>query len=450
MHILALGLNHQSAPVELRELLALGDEQLPDALAAIRAETREAVIVATCNRTEVYAVTAHTGSGARALRRFLAARTTGLEAGALDAHLYEHVDEAAVRHLLRVAAGLDSLVIGEPQILGQVRDALAAARAAGAVGPILSSLFRAALAAGKEARATTGIARHTASIGHAAIELARRELGGLAGRSVLVIGAGKMATLTARALLAATPKDAPPPTVTIVNRTATHAAELAATLGGTARPFTALGEALAACDVAIASTGAPTPVLTRDLLAPVLPRRNGRLLLLLDIAVPRDVESAVATLPGVRLYDIDDLRETVTAGLAARSGEIEKVEAVLERHTASFWAWHTARAVAPTVTALRARAETIRVAELAKTLGRLGHLSERDRNAVAALSVAITNKLLHEPTMRLKHPEDGSDFVRAAHELFGLVPADQPDAAATPQPAVERSATESVDDAAAW
>jgi glutamyl-tRNA reductase len=208
--------------------------------------------------------------------------------------------------------------------------------------------------------------------------------------------------------------------VTIVNRAGERAEALAARLGGRARPYAELGAALAECDIAIAATGAPEPVVTAELLAPALAGRQGRPLLLLDIAVPRDVAPEVAALPGVTLRNIDDLQGTVAKGLAARAAEIGKVEALLARHAAAFWEWHQAREVAPTIAALREKAEAIRAAELARALGRLGHLDERDRNAVAALSVAIANKLLHEPTMRLKRPEDGSDFVRAATELFGL------------------------------
>lgn len=443
MHILALGLNHRTAPVTLRERFALEGERLAAALAAARAETREAAILSTCNRTEIYAVTAHVESGLRALRRLLTAQASGptdcLDPAALAPYLYELVDADAAAHLLRVAAGLDSLILGEPQILGQVRGALAAAQAAGSVGPVLTRLYHTALAAGKEARATTGIARNAASIGHAAIELARATCGGLAGREVLVLGAGKMAALTAGALVAAAAKEAPA-VLTIVNRTPERAAELAARLGGRARPFAELPDALAAADVAIAATGAPEPVVTPELLAPVLARRGGRPLLLLDIAVPRDVAPAVGALPGVTLRDIDDLQGTVAAGLAARRDEVAAVEALLDRHAASFFEWQRARDVAPTITALRAKAEAIREAELARALSRLGHLDERDRNTVAALSVAIANKLLHEPTMRLKHAGDGGDYARAAAELFGLARDDAP--AGPPTPLPERDAVE--------
>lgn len=425
MHILTLGLNHRTAPVAVRERVALGGERLVAALAAARGETREAVVLATCNRTEIYAVTAHIETGLKALRRVLGSLADAEERAkriALEPYLYEHTDAAAVRHLLRVAAGLDSLVVGEPQVLGQVRDAYEAALAAGTTGPVLSQLFRTALSAGKEARTVTEIARGAASISHAAVELARAEcaLHGqeLRGRAVLVLGAGRMAELAATALIGHGAR------VTIVNRTAERAVALATQLGGapiaTTLPYTRLREALAACDIVIASTGAPEPIITAGLLRPTLAERAGRPLLLLDIAVPRDIDPAAGALSGARLYNIDDLQETVAAGLAARSAEIGKVETLLSRHAADFWDWHRARVVVPTIAALREKVEAIRAAELAKALGRLGHLDERDRNAVAALSVAIANKLLHEPMLRLKHPIDGSDFVHAVTELFGL------------------------------
>lgn len=413
MHLLAIGLNHHSAPVEIRERLALGGERLPAQLAALRDETQEAVILATCNRTELYAVTAHLASGLRATRRLLANQLHA--PAALDHHLYECRDEGAVRQLLRVAAGLDSLILGEPQILGQVRDAVLAARQAGTSGPVLDRLFETALAAGKEARTVTGIARGAASIGHAAIEVARRELGGLGGRAVLVIGAGKMATLAARALLAAAAEGGAPSSLVILNRSPERATALASELGGTGRSLLALPEEVSRCDVIIASTGSSTPLITTRLVA----RRGGRPLLILDLAVPRDVEPGVAALPGITLRNIDDLRDTVAAGVASRGGEVAHVELLLERYAARFWVWQKARAAVPTIAALQARATAIRDEELSKTLGRLGHLNERDRNAVCALAVAVTNKLLHAPLTRLKQPA-GAEFAHAARELFGL------------------------------
>lgn len=433
MHLLTVGLNHHSAPIDLRERIALDGATLPLLLAALRAETREAVVLSTCNRNELYAVTAHRTSGARALRRFLADQVDEGIRGELDCHLYEYADEDAVCHLLRVAAGLDSLILGEPQILGQLRAALAAARAATTTGPVLDRLFETALAAGKEARATTGIARGAASIGHAAIEVARRELGGLGGRTVLVIGAGKMATIAARALNAATPKSGASATIIVLNRTPERAAALADELGGTALPFHTLAAQLSRCDVAIASTGASTPLITTALLAPVLTARPERPLLILDLAVPRDVAPEVGKLHGVTLRNIDDLRDTVTAGIATRGRERAHVEQLLTGHAARFWAWRTARTVVPAIAALQARGRAIRTEELSRALSRLEHLSSRDRNVVAALATAITNKLLHAPIARLKHPGDGSDYARAAHELFGLAQ-DRDDEAPQPPP----------------
>lgn len=424
MPILTVGLNHRTAPVALRERFALSGEQLAAALAAARAELDEAVVLATCNRTEIYAVGAQVEAGLRALEGVLAARAAPRDGAelALRPHCYAYVGADAVRQLLRVAAGLDSLILGEPQILGQVRSALAAAEAAGTTGPVLARLLRTALAAGKEARTVTGIARHATSISHAAVALARAEYGTLHGRAVLLIGAGKMAELAADTIAAATRGNGAPgsASITIVNRTPERAVALATRLGGTARPLTHLADALRVCDVAITSTGAPAPLITPDLLAPLLAARARRPLLLIDIAVPRDVDPAVGALPGVTLRNIDDLQDTVSAGLAARAGEIEKVEAVLDRHAAGFWAWLQARDVAPTIAALRAKAEAIRAVELARALDRLSHLDERDRNAVAALSVALANKLLHEPTVRLKRAHDGRQLADAASVLFDL------------------------------
>lgn len=436
--LLLLGLNHTIAPVEVRERLAFGPERLAAALAELRAAlaadacacddaAAEVAILSTCNRTEVYAWAG--GEAEAVIRRFLAGRS-GLAAEDLAGYLYVRRCDDAARHLLRVAAGLDSLVIGENEILGQVKAAYEAAHAAGTTGPVLSALFRYAAQAGKRVRSETAIGRAALSVATIVVEMAQEMFGSLADRTALLIGAGKMGSIAGQALVRAGLR-----CVLIANRTFDRAQQLAARLGGRAVRFDALGENLAAADIVICSTGAPHLVLHADdvrravatRLSPIPDPRSlipdpqslipNPQLLIVDLAVPRDADPAIGAIPGVRLADIDDLEAIVRANHPLAAGVRDAAEAIVGEELAGLRGWLAARCCAPVIQALRARADAICQAEVEKTLRKLGDLTPRQQELVAAMARAIANKLLHEPIVHLKA---STEMRRAVEELFGL------------------------------
>ena len=424
MEIVLVGVNHRVAPVAVRERLAFTPAQMDVALAGLRERTSEAAILSTCNRTEIYAVAPSRASGDREIVSFLA-EFHGQPAESFSPYLRSLDGRDAVGHLFAVASGLDSMILGEPQILGQVRAAHAAAAAAGSAGPLLSWVFLRALKVGKRVRTETGISRNAVSVSHAAVELARKALGGLGGKSVLLIGAGEMAELAARNLMAngAT-------RLVVANRSYQRAAELAGRYGATPAELARLPRLLAEADVAISSTGASTFVLTPELVKGALSGRKDRTLFLIDIAVPRDVDPEVGRMEGVVLHDIDDLQSVCTANLEERQKEVARAQEIVDAELEAYEVWWQSLQVVPTIRALRGRAEEIRRAELEKALRRLGQLSERQRSALDALTTGIVNKMLHQPTVRLKTScagRQGAMYAAAVRELFDL--AGQGDAA---------------------
>jgi len=407
MRLVLAGLSHRQAPVELRERVALSPEEAARLSAELAAEGGEAVCLSTCNRTEVYLV--HEDA-ARAEE--LALRAFADEEAAQA--LYRLYDEAAALHLFRVAAGLDSMVPGEGEILGQVR----AAYEGGAAGAVLDRLFRQALYAGKKVRAETAIAESPASVSAAAAALAHQVFGDLAGRRILLVGAGKVSELAARNLLSRGAEIA-----VVANRTLDRAAELASAFAAEALPLEGIGAELRRADVVVASTSAPGFVVGRDAVAAALEGRRGRPLLLIDLAVPRDVDPAVNELDGCFLYDIDDLEAVVAESLAGRRREAERAEAIVAAEADRFREWHASLEVVPAIASLHALAEGIRRSELAKLEGRLGHLTEADRRAVESVTAQIVRKLLHLPTVRMKEAAvtaDGVVYADAVRHLFGL------------------------------
>ncbi len=424
MHLICVGISHRTAPVALRERLAFPASQLRAGLQALLETAdggprpiHEAVILNTCNRLEVYALTAHPASGSAAIRDFLA-RFHALPAREFAPYLYEHADDAAVTHLFRVAAGLDSMIVGEAEILGQVRQALEVARGQGAAGRVLTRVFQHAVHAGSRARQETRIGHRAASVPSVAVALARELRGTLRRLQVLVVGAGDMGALTAKALM-----DQGAQGIIVSNRSYPRAVELARRWNGCAVTFERLPQAMAQADLVISATDAPHPVIRRDTVAAVMAQRPQRPLLIIDIAVPRDVEPEVGTLPGVHLYDIDALQRMVERNLAERQAEIPKVEAIVAEEAAACMAWFRALDVVPTIVELRRRAEAIRQAEVEQALRRLNGLSDREREIIEMLSKRIVNKLLHEPTVRLKQHANGHSgfyYTEAMRELFGL------------------------------
>jgi glutamyl-tRNA reductase len=406
-----LGTSHARAPVALRERLAFSGDDLTGGLRALSAIAHEGVILSTCHRTELYAL-CETPDGDEWLRDLLAA-ARGVPRDLLDDATVTRDGRDAARHLLRVASGLDSVVLGEPQVLGQVQGALAAARAAGAAGPILTRLCHVALRTGKRARTLTGIARNRGSTAHAAIDLAARELGGLRGRVALVVGAGEIATLTARVL-----RNMDVAGLVIANRTPARAARLAGDTGGRAESLDALPTELARADAAFVAVDAARHVIDATT---IRPRETP--LVLVDLSLPRAVDPAVGAIPGVRCFDVDDLESVSVEQRRRYAVEVAQAEALVERAIDDFYAWWRERAAVPAIATMHARAETVRQAELERALRRLGHLSARDRAQVAALSRAIVNTLLHEPVTRIKQQthtgDDWQDAARAIERLFG-------------------------------
>lgn len=417
MEIVVVGVNHSGAPVAVREMLAFTPTQVEGALSSLHKTLSECVLLSTCNRTEVYAVAPSAEEGRKRIAVFLASFHR-FPPDHFAPFLFSLRGREAVQHLFSVASGLESMILGEPQVLGQVRGAFVAASAKGTAGPVLSRVFIQALKVGKRVRTETGISRSAVSISHAAVELAKRELGSLAGRSVLLVGAGDMGKLAARNLM-----DNGCTALTVANRTYGRAASLAAHFGAAAADLANLPELLAEADVAVTCTGAPSYVINRPMLEAVLSRRQGRPIILVDIAVPRDVEPEAARLEGAFVYDIDDLQGLCADNLLERQQAAGEARAIIASELEEFEKWWSSREVVPTITALRARAEEIRQAELRKALGRFGELSERDRSTLEALTSGIVNKILHLPTVRLKdccRGDGGGIYALVLRELFAL------------------------------
>jgi len=399
--------------------MTVNDAHLPKALHDLtsRSNLSEAVVLSTCMRTEIYAVADKYHGAVQDVRNFLSELGFTAPEEFTD-HLYSFHDDAAVTHLFRVASGLDSAVLGEGEVLGQVRHAWEKAREESAAGPVLSALFRHAVEVGKRARAETAIARGTTSVSQAAVEMAARQLGSLEGRSILVLGAGDMGEGIAVALSSSASSSR----VLVANRTWTKAVAVANRVGGEAIDFGSLAAALEDVDVVLTTTGSPSVLIEASDVSGVMDSRE-RDLLIVDIAVPRDVDPSVRNLPGVTLLDMDDLRAFAEAGIAGRRGEIAKVEAIIAEEVQRFLDASVAREAAPLVAALRERAEQVRQAELTRLAARLDGLDDRQRQAVEALTRGILNKLLHEPTVRLKDAAGsprGESLAAALRALFDL------------------------------
>ena len=419
MALFVAGLSHRGAPVGLREQLAVEEDKLRELIRDVQGAgvTRETVLLSTCNRVEVYAVADAPGEARAAVFRRLC-QHRGVDPATVEPLLYTHLDEEAIRHVFRVAASLDSMMVGEPQILGQVKDAFALAQACETVGPTLHTLFSQAFAVAKRVRTETDIARHAVSVSFAAVELARKIFDGLTGRAVLLVGAGKMSELAARHLV-----DHGAFPIYVVNRTWARAQEMARALSGTALPFAELDVALGQVDIVVTSTGAPEPVIRRDAVQRVMHGRRGRPLFFIDIAVPRDVAADVQTLDDVYCYDIDDLKQGVDANLRERAREAQRAEALVEREVAKFAARLRDVEVIPTIVSLRERLESIRLAELKRALARVPDAPPQTREAMEALSAAIVNKILHAPVTKLRESSRagaGRSWTTLVQELFGL------------------------------
>jgi glutamyl-tRNA reductase len=415
--IVVVGLNHETAPVAVREALAFPKDTLPAALGRVREEAglAEAVILSTCNRVEVYG-RAVGAAPLDAMAAFLA-RAHGREPGEIASHLYRLEGEAAVRHAFRVAASLDSMVLGEAQILGQVKSAYLIAEKTGTLGSVLNALRNRSIAAAKRVRNETAIARNAVSVSHVAVELARKIFGELRDRSVLLVGAGKMSELAAQQMV----RDGARASV-LGGRTFEKAEQLAAALGGRAAPFDALRSELARADIVISGTGAAGVIIHRQDVEAAQAARRGRPLFLIDIAVPRDIADDAASVSGVFLYDLDDVKTVAEANLRERKKEAAAAESILYDEIRGFLEWQRSLDVVPLLVELRRRADEIRKAEIEKARHRLGPLTPEQENALEAATSGIVNKLLHGPTVQLKEMAGSGqpEHVGLIRKLFGL------------------------------
>jgi glutamyl-tRNA reductase len=413
------GLNHKTAPVALREQLAFdaGAAEQAARCLAHDVDLDEVVVLSTCNRTEVYGCTCSPPEPAAAhIDEWLACHS-GQGTPKLASHLYHRGGAETVTHLLRVASGLDSLVVGEPHILGQVRTAFEVAQRAGTVDARLDRLFRTALETGRAVRSQTALGALPVSVASVAVQLAERVFGDLAGTSVLVLGAGELCAAAASHLA-----ERCPARLAVVNRTATRAEELARRCCGEAAPWSRLDDELGRADLVVTSTGAAAPILTRRSIEAVMLRRRGRRLLIVDVAVPRDVEPAVAKVNNVYLYDIDDLQQLAAENLGHRQAEIPKAERIVQEARDRYLSWEGSLAVVPTIKALRDHLEAIRRAGVEQYVNKVPNLDEKGRRCIEQMTQTIVNRILHEPQTRLRACGDGGgpDLAASIRYLFGL------------------------------
>jgi glutamyl-tRNA reductase len=419
VHLFLLGVSHRTAPVELRERLDFSSRDLGAAVEALasRQGGAESVVLSTCNRSEMYVAAQDIARANDELVSFLSDYHQ-VAPGDFVPHLFARQDVEAVRHLFRVAAGLDSLVVGEPQILGQVKDAYATAAERHASGPLLTKLFHSSFAVGKRVRSETALGEGAVSVSYTAVQLARKIFGRLTGRRVLVIGAGEMGKLTAQHLRSHGVGE-----IVITGRTLARAQELAEAVGGTAAPWGELMAVLAPADIVITATGSQVPILSRADIESVMGRRRRDPLFIIDIAIPRDVDPDAGNIEQVFLYNVDDLQSIVQENLSRRSNEIERAEAIVGEEVSRFMAWHRSRGAIPTVVALRQRFDAIRRAELHRLDGKLAGLPPEARTKVEEITRIIMEKMLLEPTEQLKAlPDEETQvlYTEAVNRLFGL------------------------------
>lgn len=424
MNIVVIGLNHKTAPVDVREKLAFTPATLRSALTHFGnshvegriTDVQEGVILATCNRLEIYAMVNDPTRAANAITTFLS-QSRDIAIHDFAPYLYVYHNEQAVEHLLRVSCGLDSLVLGEPQILGQVTQAYEAALAQQSARTVLSKLFTAAIHTGKRARTETGIGLNPSSVSSVAARLAQSLLGEVSEQRVLLIGAGEMGAIAVRSLIKRGVSN-----ITVANRTIETAQQLAEEWHGRAVNFQTLPQELGRADIVITSTSAPHPILNQDMLAPLLAERHNRPLFIIDIAVPRDVDPNVTRLEGVHLYNIDDLQLQVEENVKERRAEIPHVTEIVNEECVKFQTWFDSLGAVSVITNLRRQSEAYRQGELERLFNRL-ELDERERELVATMSHRLVNKILHRPTLQLKKEAaagNGVAYFAAVNHLFVL------------------------------
>jgi glutamyl-tRNA reductase len=419
MHILVVGLNYKTAPVEIREKVAFQPAEIQDAISLLRKQKSilECVIVSTCNRTEIYAVADQLHTGRYYIKSFLA-DWFNIDKEELSPFLSIRDGEAAVEHLFRVSAGLDSMVIGETQILGQVKDSFLESQKLSATGTIFNKLMKQAITFAKKCHSETDIGENAVSVSYAAVELAKKIFGGLQNKTILIVGAGKMGELTAKHLHASGGNE-----VLVINRTFEKAKEIAEKFHGVAHPFNDLEKLLVRADIVISSTGASDFVITKEMAAPAIKKRKGLPLFMVDIAVPRDLDPALHDLDSVFLYDIDDLEGIVESNLAERKKEAEKIEILIESEIVDFQSWISMLGVVPLISALREKALNIQAETMQSIERKLPDLTDREKKILSKHTKSIVNQLLRDPVTRAKEiagQADADEQLQLFTEIFAL------------------------------
>ncbi len=432
MLIVVVGLNHRTAPVEVREKLSFQGSSLDAALLKLKSHPliEGCVILSTCNRTEVYAATMEMDEAMNTIWGFLA-EFSGTDISEIKNYTYCHTLYDTIRHIFRVAAGLDSMLLGETQILGQVKSAYQRAVETGASNRVLNTLFQQAITVGKRVRTETGIDQNPVSISYATVELAKEHLGCLENKNVLIVGAGKMSELTAKHLVASGVKG-----IIVSNRSYDRAVRLAAQFNGRAARFDELYSCIEEADIVISCTAASHCVIKFEPMKKIMEKRNNRPLFMVDIAVPRDIEVSVSTLGGVTLLDIDDLKATVDRNLAERKRAAVRAEEIIEEELDEFMKWLSVQFAVPTIAALKKWGEEIKQKELERAFNRLGHISEHDRKVITTLANSIVNQILHVPITKIKQyalTTEGHLYTEILQNLFDLeIPGQKPKKKITP------------------
>lgn len=420
MHVIVVGLSHKTAPIEIREKLAVPESRLGEALSRLCSYegVREGMLLSTCNRVEVYSVVEDVEVGHERLQEFLADTNLSLSSEQLTPHLYWYSGDRAIAHLFRVAASLDSMVVGESQILGQLKDAFEVALAHKTTGVIMNKIVKKAISVAKRVRTETKIAETAVSVSYAAVELAKKIFSNLDEKTVMLVGAGEMAKLAARHLIAQGVRQ-----VRITTRTPQHAIDLADKFGGTPVPFDQFKDEMAAADIVLVSTGASHYLVGAEDVQRAVDKRGNRPMFLIDISVPRNIDPAVRHVDNAFLFDIDDLTHRVQQNRKERLQEAEKAERMIVEEVAVAVEWMKSLEVTPTIIALRNRVDEIKRIEVERVLGRLSHLSPQDRELVEGLASSIVNKLIHRTMVTLKaevNSSNGPAFVEAARRFFHL------------------------------